>query len=152
RLDQMDDAMRDERRRFEVDLEAGAVPPRAILQRTLARVRELTPVAPREHPLIAFFTEALAQIPDLAEKDIAKLIDDASKEVGGPIAAEYKALASDLDKAMAKSADAPGVWRLKDGDNYYRDALRLYTSTELTPKELHAAGEKQVADIQAQLE
>jgi uncharacterized protein (DUF885 family) len=152
RLDHIDEAMRDERRRFEVDMAAGATPPRAIIQRTLARVHALTPTSPREHPVTLFFIESLAQIPDLSEQDIAKLVDQAVKQVGGPIAAEYRALASDLDKALPKSAEAPGVWRLNGGEDYYRDALRLYTTTELTPKELHAAGEKLVADTTAQLE
>ena len=85
RLDHMDDAMRDEARRFEVDIEAGAIPPRAVLQRTLDKARQLTPGNPADHPLVTYFTEALAQIPDIPEEDIAKLVKRAATQVGGPV-------------------------------------------------------------------
>jgi len=152
RLEHMDEAMRDERRRFEVDIESGVMPPRVIVQRTLDRIRALTPANAREHPLTIFFLESLAQITDLPEQDIKSLSDRAVKQISGPIAVEYRALASDFEKLLAKAPDAVGVSHLKDGDQYYRDALRLYTTTELAPKDLHAAGEKLVADISAQLE
>jgi uncharacterized protein (DUF885 family) len=152
RLAQMDDALRDERRRFEVDLESGNAPPRAILQRTLDKVRSLTPANPREHPLILFFAESLAQIPDLPEADIKKMLEQAAKLVGGNIRDEYHALAKDLEKTLAKSADDPGAWRLKGGEQYYRDTLKLYTTTDLTPAQLHEAGEKLVADISTKID
>jgi uncharacterized protein (DUF885 family) len=152
RLGHMNEAMRDERRRFDVDLESGAVPPRAIQQRTLDRVRQLTPGDPRESPLVLFFTESLAQIPDIPEEDITKLVKRAADLVGGDIKAEYKALASLIEKSLAKSSDEPGVWRLKTGEAYYRDALKLYTTTDLSPAQLHEAGIKLVAGITAQIE
>jgi uncharacterized protein (DUF885 family) len=152
RLSLMDEAMRDERRRFEVDMEAGAIPPRPILERTLAHVRELAPANSHEHPLVAFFTEALAQIPDLSEDDISKLRAQAAKQVGGDIAGEYKALILDLEKALPKSAEEPGIWRLKGGEQYYADALKLYTNTTLTPAQLHEAGVSQVSAITQQMD
>jgi uncharacterized protein (DUF885 family) len=152
RLAQMDDTLRDERRRFEVDIESGNAPPRAILQRTLDKVRSLTPSNPREHPLTLFFAESLTQIPDLPEGDIKKMLGQASDLVGGGIKDEYRALARDLEKALAKSSDDPGVWRLKGGEQYYRDALKLYTTTDLTPAQLHEAGEKLVADLSTKID
>jgi uncharacterized protein (DUF885 family) len=152
RLDHMDDSMRDERRRFEVDIGAGAVPPKAILQRTLDRVRRLTPTIPREHPLVVYFTESLAQIPDIPEDDISKFITRAAEQVGGPVKEEYVALAKLLESTMANAPDEPGVWKIKDGEGYYRDALKLYTSTDLSPQQLHDAGLKLIDQINAQIE
>ncbi len=152
RLEHMDDAMRDERRRFEVDIGAGAVPPKAILLRTLDRVRRLTPTVPREHQLVAYFTEALAQIPDISEDDIEKLIARAASQVGGPLKDEYVALAKLIEGSMAKAPDEPGVWKIKGGEAYYRDALKLYTSTDIAPKQLHDAGLRLVDQIDAQIE
>jgi uncharacterized protein (DUF885 family) len=152
RLGQMDDVMRDERRRFATDMETGGAPPRAILQRTLDKVHVLTPGNPREHAMILYFTESLAKIPDLPEADIRKMTDRAVEMIGGGIREEYRLLAKDLEKALAKPADDPGVWRIKGGDQYYADALRLYTTTDLTPAQLHEAGEKLVASITTEIE
>lgn len=152
RLGQMAAALRDERRRFKTDLESGAVPPRAILQRTLAKVRALTPQNPREHRLVQYLTESLAQIPDIPEDEIRSLVAQAVKLIGGDLAEEYRALDQTLEAALANASDEPGVWRLKDGGDYYADALRLYTTTELSPAQLHEAGKKLVTGLSAQMD
>ncbi len=152
RLASMDDELRAERQRFETDIEAGAAPPSAIMQRTLEKVRALTPHNPREHQLVLFFTEATAQIPAIPEDEVKRLADRAATLVGGDIAAEYRALAKTLEAALPQARDEPGVWRLAAGDAYYTDALRLYTTTEAKPAELHKAGEKLVADISKRID
>jgi len=152
RLEHMDEALRDERRRWEVDIEAGAIPPRVVLQRTLDRARSLTPTIPRDHLLVVYFIEQLAQIPDISEEDITRLVKRATDQVGGPLKAEYQALTKMLEGLNAKSSDDLGVWRLKNGDAYYRDALKLYTTSDLSPKQLHDAGVKLVDQINAQIE
>jgi uncharacterized protein (DUF885 family) len=106
----------------------------------------------REHPLVTYFVEALAQVPDIPEEDLAKLTKQATDLVGGDIKVEYGKLITALEAAVKKAPEEPGVWRLKEGEAYYADALKLYTSTPLSPKQLHDAGEKLVADITAQLE
>lgn len=152
RLDQMDEAMRDERRRFEVDIGAGAVPPRSVLQRTIERAKKLTPVYAAEHPLVLYFTEALAQIPDLPEEEMTKLIKRAREQVGGPLKEEYQALTKLLEASMSKAPTEPGVWKLQDGESYYRDALKLYTTNDMSAKQLHDAGLKLVDQISSQIE
>ena len=57
-----------------------------------------------------------------------------------------------LEGLLSKASDDPGVWRLKNGDAYYRDALKLYTTTDMSPKQLHDAGVKLVEQISAQIE
>jgi uncharacterized protein (DUF885 family) len=153
RLGHMDDAMRDERRRLEVDLDAGAIPPRSVIQRTLDKARALAPVGnPRDHLLVQYFTEALAQIADIPEADIATLTNKAAALVGGDIKGEYEKLITLLEKTLPKADEDPGVWRLPHGNAYYADALRLHTTTNLTPKQLNDMGLKLVEQISAQLE
>ena len=153
RLGRMDDAMRDERRRFEVDLDQGAIPPRSVIQRTLDKARSLAPVGnPRDHLLVQYFTEALAQIADIPEADIATLTSKAAALVGGDIKTEYQQLITLLEKTLPKAADEPGVWKLPRGEAYYADALRLYTTTNLTAKQLNDMGLKLVEQLSAQLD
>ncbi|MEQ1783127.1 MAG: DUF885 domain-containing protein [Hyphomonadaceae bacterium] len=153
RLGHMDEAMRDERRRFEVDLEAGAIPPRSVIQRTLDKAHQLAPVGnPRDHLLVQYFTETVAQVADIPEADITTLTTKAAKLVGGDIKDEYDKLISLLEKTLPKATDDPGVWKLPRGDAYYADALRLHTTTSLTAKQLHDMGLKLVEQVTAQLD
>lgn len=41
-----------------------------------------------------------------------------------------------------------GVWKLPDGDEYYKLCLKLETTTDLTPEEVHQIGIKEVKRIQ----
>ncbi len=152
RLDGMNEAMRDERRRFEVDIAAGAVPPRSVLQRTLDKARQLAPTNPREHVLVQYLTEALAQVTDIPEADIATLTAKAADLVGGDIKDEYTALISLLEKTLAKAPDEPGVWRLPQGETYYTDALKLHSTTNYTPDQINELGGKLVDQINGQLD
>ncbi len=142
----------DERRRFEVDLATGASPPRAILQRTLDKALSFQPADARAHPFVAYFSEALSQISDLPEGDIARMTDESVAVVKEKIAPANARLIADLQKALQTAPDDPGVWRLPKGDAYYRDALRLYTSTDLTPDQIHTIGEKQVEQLNASID
>lgn len=152
RLDHMDEAMRDERRRFEVDLDAGIVPPRSVLQRTLDKARMLAPTVPRDHMLVQYFTEALAQVTDIPEADITSLTAKAATLVGGDIKNEYAALIKLLESRLAKAPDDLGVARLREGSAYYADVLKLHTTTVLTAAQLHDMGLKLVEQLNAQLD
>jgi uncharacterized protein (DUF885 family) len=152
RLEGLDDALRNDRRRFEVDIDAGAAPPASILRRTLEKAQQLAPVNPREHVLVTYFVESLAQIPDISEADISALVKQATDLVGGEIKTEYGRLIDLLKQTLATASEDSGVWRLKDGEAYYAKALRLHTTTELSAKQLNEAGVKLVADISAEIE
>ena len=152
RLDGMDEALRDERRRFEVDLSEGAAPPAAVLRRTLDKARQLAPLNPRDHALVTYFVESLAQIPDIPEEEIATLVKKATDLVGGDIKAEYGLLIKLLETTLAKATDDPGAWRLKGGEAYYAAALRLHTTTGMSAKQLHDAGMKLEADLSAEID
>jgi len=152
RLEQMDEAMRDERRRFEVDLGAGTIPPRSVVQRTLDKARQLRPEIAREHVLVQHFTESLAQVADIPEPDIARLTGRAAELVGGDIKEEYDALIAVLEATLSKAPAEPGVWRLKDGDAYYVDALKLHTTSSLTPAQMNELGVKLVEQINKELD
>ena len=57
-----------------------------------------------------------------------------------------------LTKATANAPDTAGVHRLPDGDAYYRWALKLGTTTDLSPQEIHALGIEQNKAIQSRMD
>lgn len=152
RLANMDDAIRDETRRLEVDVGLGATPSHTILQRTLDKVRLLSPTDARTHQLTLYLTESLSQIPDLPESEIRKLVDDAVGVLEADIAPAYAALAAVLQTALENAPDDPGVWRLPNGEAYYRDVLHLYTGADMTPKQIHDGGLKLVEELTGKLD
>src|SRR5690606_39869105 len=64
----------------------------------------------------------------------------------------YPAIQRQADALKAVRAGAThdgGVWRLPDGEAYYRYGLKNYTTSSMTPDEVHQMGLDQVAEISA---
>ena len=57
-----------------------------------------------------------------------------------------------LTKAAASAPDIAGVHRLPDGEAYYAWALKLGTTTNLSPTEIHALGIEQNKAIQSRMD
>jgi len=55
-------------------------------------------------------------------------------------------------KAAANASDVAGVHRLPDGDAFYRWSLKLGTTTDMTPEEIHAVGLEQNEEIKARID
>jgi uncharacterized protein (DUF885 family) len=57
-----------------------------------------------------------------------------------------------LEKLKPTTAAGDGIWRVPRGDEIYADELASWTTTNLTPDEVHQMGLDQVKDISAQLD
>jgi uncharacterized protein (DUF885 family) len=57
-----------------------------------------------------------------------------------------------MRKLRAKAGHDAGVWRLPQGDEYYAQSLRLGTTTNMTPDEVHKTGVELVASLSARLD
>jgi len=67
----------------------------------------------------------------------------------------YPALAAQLATLkglQAKAGHEAGVWRLPNGEAYYRWLLREGTTTNLTPEQVHAMGQEQNKAIEARMD
>ena len=54
--------------------------------------------------------------------------------------------------AALKPDDRPGVWKLPDGDAYYRWLLKASTTTDLDPETIHQTGLRQNAELEAKMD
>jgi uncharacterized protein (DUF885 family) len=57
-----------------------------------------------------------------------------------------------LKSLRARATHDAGVWKLPDGDAYYRWLLKVGTTTPMTPEEVHTLGLTQVAAIGAEMD
>jgi uncharacterized protein (DUF885 family) len=72
--------------------------------------------------------------------------------VSGPIAAALDRQIAALRAVRPRATHDAGVWRLPDGEAFYRWGLRFNTTTDRTPDDVHAIGLQQVGELQAQLD
>lgn len=138
-----------ERARFRQ--ERGIVPPRFVLEAVRRQIAELVAPAPAAHPLATHLEEALATLGTVPAEQRESLLAQARAAITEVIAPAYGRLDALLAEQERIATNDAGVWRLPDGDAYYRAALRSHTTTSLTPDEVHAIGRSEVTRIQTEM-
>src|SRR3546814_21054745 len=57
-----------------------------------------------------------------------------------------------LDEIEPQATDNDGAWSLPEGEAYYADQLRLFTTTDLSADRIHQTGLDQVKRIHGEME
>ncbi|MDH4261045.1 MAG: DUF885 domain-containing protein, partial [Gammaproteobacteria bacterium] len=93
---------------------------------------------------------AKLEIPD-AEKQ--RLIDAAIVALKGPFSTGVNAVLARIESLRSKSVGPNGVWKLPDGDDFYKAQIDFWTSEpKLTADEIHNIGLAEVARIRGEME
>lgn len=128
---------------------AGVQPPRFVYPLVIDVAERLVSGAPfgesdEDSPLWADFQRKVGEA-SLDDSDGLLAAGRAAMLEGfGP---GYRSLIAHLEAAMAKAGQTDGIWRLPDGDEYYRFLLERYTTLEQEPDALHELGIAEVARI-----
>ena len=102
---------------------------------------------PNDSPLLEDFTK---KVTALAEADAAtrdRLIADVAKALNESVKPAYEKLIAFLEEQAKRATEDAGVWKFKDGAEFYESALRRTTTTNMTAKEIHETGLKEMARI-----
>jgi uncharacterized protein (DUF885 family) len=129
------------------DVALGVVPPDFALAKTLLQMNQLRAPAPEKSTLV----ESLVR--RTGEKHIAGDWSGPAarivKEKFYPALERQIALVREMQKRAVHDA---GVWRLPDGEAYYRAALKNWATTDKSPQEIHKLGLEVVADSTAKID
>jgi len=130
---------------------AGVRPPRFVFPLVIGPCENLLRGVPfeasgAESPLLADFKSKLngSQVP---EGERPALVARAEAALRGGFATGYRALIAHLRGMESRADDVDGVWKLPDGQAYYRAQLEGYTTLDLVPADVHALGVREVARI-----
>ena len=125
----------------------GILPPNFIARTALGQMQDYRKTAVAQQKLVTSLTERTQKL-GLAGDWNARVTQLVETQV-------YPALERQIatyTKATAKATDVAGVHRLPDGAAYYEWALRLGTSTNLSPREVHAIGLDQNKMLQSRID
>ena len=127
------------------DYKRGATPPDFVLKTTLVQFNALLAAAPAEADLVK----------SLVSRAKANGIEGNWQARAAAIMEQkvYPALrrqAALLQDALATAKSDAGVWRLPQGEDYYRFAVRAATTTDMAPEEIHRIGLELVARFSAE--
>lgn len=144
RLSQFAPALDGETARIEADAAAGVVPPDFVLDLTTGQLNALGDQRANDMAMIRTLARkaAAAGLPDLYAERAAAIVEaEVKPALGRQIAA--------LEELKPQAVHDAGVWRLPEGEALYAHTLKTWTTTTLTPAEIHRIGLEQVAEISA---
>jgi uncharacterized protein (DUF885 family) len=106
----------------------------------------------------------LARGGKIAEWSLVTSLSRRTKALAGDFTTRAEKIAADLiapalDRQLTEleahrkvaTGDA-GVWKLPRGDEYYAWTLRAGTTTRMTPDEIHARGQQELAELQSEMD
>lgn len=132
--------------------EKNVIPPKFVFPYVIADCKNIIAGAPFEkskvqNPLFADFSTKISELKDLSEEEKKTLRDKASEALLNAVKPAYEKLMAYWNELEKKATTDDGAWKLKDGDAFYDDALKLTTTTDLTADQIHEIGLKEVARI-----
>lgn len=152
RLSKFDEAFRQLDESLRLREEMGITPPTFVIEHVLNETRNFIGMAPQENLLYTSFADKLGKLEDLDEADRARLLERAEREIAESVYPAYRNLIAYLEELQPKTTSDDGVWKLPDGDEFYRHMLRYWTTTELDPSEVHDIGLREVEKLQAEMD
>ena len=131
-------------------LEAGIVQPRIITERIASQLEAQAALDAEESPWAQPFLDLPDSLPPRERERLASEGLAAVREVVLPAIARLDAFVR--EHYMPAARTSVGIWDQPDGREYYAARVRHFTTTDLTPREVHDIGLAEVARIRAEME
>jgi uncharacterized protein (DUF885 family) len=136
----------DETARMKHDAALGVVPPDFILDLTIAQMKALQVPAGETVMVKSIARRAAAKgLGDGYARDAARIQEQS-------VAPALERQLAEVQALRAKAVHDAGIWRFKDGPEFYVQALHNTTTTRLNPAEVHKFGLDQARMISSRLD
>lgn len=128
----------------------GRTQPRAIMQRLPDQVRQQLVADPADSPFYAPFLE----MPEvISAEDQARLQREARTAIEQGVIPAYRRFEAFLvERYLPASRDSVGISDTPDGKAWYENRARHFTTTDMTPEQIHQLGLTEVARIRAEMQ
>lgn len=130
----------------------GFLMPDFITKSALGQFERFLGAAPAKNVFVASLEERAAKLPDVTAAERAAFVATAEKVTAEQIIPAFRRAQLLLQEQLPRTTSDAGVWRLPGGDKAYANALRRFTTTDMTPDEIHALGLSEVTRIEAQMD
>jgi uncharacterized protein (DUF885 family) len=128
----------------------GLTQPRIVVELTSKQVAAQMEPSPADTPVLAAFRRFPANIAKPDQERLRSQADTAYTRSFQP--AWRKLLAFYTETYLPKARQSTAMSALPNGANYYALSVRFHTTTQMTPAEIHALGQKEVKRIEAEME
>ena len=131
--------------------ERDIIPPRFVIERVLTEMRDFVATPPEENVLYTSLAAKMDEAEDISDEEAAAYLERVAAAIEESVYPAYDGFINYFGELEAKGGDDHGIWHLPNGDAVYELALRVFTTTDYTPEEIHQIGLAEVERIQAEM-
>ena len=156
RLTGIEKVMNDIIEQLQLREQNGVIPPKFVYDRTLDASRNLLKGRPftkstEASALLEDFTSKIEKL-DISEEEKTGLINEAETALVDHVKPAYEKLIEFQENQQKRATEDAGVWKFPKGEEFYNNALKRVTTTNLTAEEIHEIGLNEVARIHGEME
>ncbi|KZN33045.1 DUF885 domain-containing protein [Pseudoalteromonas luteoviolacea] len=135
---------------LETRADMGIIAPKFVFPHVIESSKNIIKGAPfssgDDSAILADFKRKVTKL-EIAQSEKDALISEANEALTSAVKPSYSKLISYLHKLEKRADTRDGVWKFKDGDKFFNNALKRTTTTDLTAEQIHKIGLKEVARI-----
>ncbi|MEC8376231.1 MAG: DUF885 domain-containing protein [Pseudomonadota bacterium] len=131
--------------------EKGIIPPRFVIDRVLDEMNGFVSSPLEDNILYSSLKDKMAKVETLTAEQQDAYLAQAQEVINDDVDRAYQLFIDYFTALQAKAGNDHGYWHLPDGDKVYANALRFFTTTDMTADEIHNLGLKEVARIQGEM-
>ena len=132
-------------------LQNGYTQPKLVTQGVISQIDAIINSDINSNPYLKVFINADETL--LSQNEKLELINDAKELIINKINPAYIKLNNFLkNDYLVNSRDTIGIKDIPDGKKYYEQLAKHYTTTDLTPDEIHEIGLREIQRIRAEME
>ena len=132
----------------------GVIPPQFTVEEVITQMQGFIGKPAKENMLYTSFKEKLDKVPadklDTSARDA--LLAGVEGSIDKNVYPAYRQLIDYFKTLQPKAQGNFGAWHLPDGDAYYAWCVRMHTTTNMTPEEVHNLGLAEVARVSAEMD
>lgn len=133
---------------LEIRKPRGIIPPVFIIQRFKESLKEFISIPIDENILYTSFKYRIIKSENIDPDQWKGLLEKVRLAITHTVYPSYKKVIEYAENLQSRADMKAGVWKLPDGEEYYKFCLRHHTTTDMRPEEIHTLGLKQVKQIQ----
>jgi uncharacterized protein (DUF885 family) len=130
----------------------GLRPPRFVLEQVALQIRTFLEIPTANSPLVSRFAESTTGIKDLSAARRQELLSQAQQLTTSGVYPAWRRALALVEGEIPKATTDAGLWRFPNGSEAYEFALKRFTTTSLSPDEIHALGLKMVAELEDRMD
>jgi uncharacterized protein (DUF885 family) len=128
----------------------GLTQPRVIMERVPAQIARQVVSDPAASPFYAPFRRMPASLPETEQQ---RLRSAGLASIEREVVPAFRRLQAFFEQEyLPATRTSVGIWDTPGGAQWYRERVRWFTTTELTPDEIHEIGLREVARIRSEMQ